>query len=64
MPFKKWMANDAISQYFSTEKILLIVNEIDQNEISIQGSNIYPITYSTLANVSIFISIKFYGINC
>lgn len=50
--FKIWLANEEVYRHFSTEQLFLTVNEIDTNVIAIQGSNIFPLTYSTLANVN------------
>lgn len=49
---KHWMSQVENRWKLRQDQVTIILNEIDDNVVSIKGSNIYPLTFSIIANVS------------
>lgn len=37
---------------FSSDEMLIIISELDSHQVSLKAGNIFPITFSLIANVS------------
>lgn len=49
---KHWLSKDENRLQLSKQELYLRINELDTNVVAVKASNVFPITYSLLANVS------------
>lgn len=49
--FKVWLDLHEETLKISTNKLCMILNDLDTNAVAIKGGNMYPITYSLAAAV-------------
>lgn len=48
-----WISEGKNRQGVPLDQICFLTDDVEENIVSIKGSNVYPITYSNLANVSL-----------
>lgn len=48
---KDWFAKEENKQQVSVGELKVILKELDSNAVSIKASNVFPISYGTLADV-------------
>lgn len=56
--FKEWFGLERNRKNIPVEEVPFLLNEINTHAVAIKGNNIFPVTYSLAANVSIFINVE------
>lgn len=57
---RDWITDDGESNLIPDLEGLYVAMELDHNAVSVKGSNVFPITYSLIANVRHCLSRKLY----
>lgn len=55
---KKWVASDEGVYQLPTNKLNVLLNELDSHEAALKAGNTFPITYSLISHVSTMVCVS------